>query len=66
MYVLMSVRLCIGLYSACMWRGLLQYVYGYILHVCGDDSYSLYRVTYCMYVMMLVTVCTGLHTACMW
>jgi len=66
MYVLMSVRLCIGLYSACMWRGLLQYVYGYILHVFGNDSYSLYRATYLMDVVMLITVSIGLHIACMW
>jgi len=66
MYVVMSVTLCIELYSACMCRGLLQYVYGYILHVFGNDSYSLYRATYFMYVVMLIRVCIGLHTACMW
>jgi len=66
MYVVMSITLCIGQYSACMWRGLLQNIYGYILHVFGNDSYSLYRATYCMYVVMLVTVSIGLYTAHMW
>jgi len=30
------------------------------MHVCGDVSYSEYRIAYCMYVLMLVTVCRGL------
>jgi len=65
-YVEGFVTLCIWLHTACMWLCKSQYVQGYILHVCGDVSYSEYRATYCMYVVMLVTIGIGLHFACMW